>query len=49
MQKEPTVQMTVRVRQTVLELVRKNADGKHGMGYLVSKAVQAYFQQQNNK
>jgi len=49
MQKESTVQMTVRVSPKVLEMVRKYADGKHGMGYLVSKAIQAYFQQQTNK
>jgi hypothetical protein len=49
MQKESTVQMTVRVTPTALELVRKHAEGKHGMGYLVDKAIRAYFQQNGKR
>jgi hypothetical protein len=44
MQKESTVQMAIRVTPTALELVRKNAEGKHGMGYLVEKAIRAYLE-----
>jgi hypothetical protein len=35
--------ITVRISPEVLALIRQHVDGKHGHGYLITKAVKAYF------
>ena len=43
MEKSRNVQMTVRVSPAALKAVREAAEGVHGMGYLVDKAIKHYF------
>ena len=38
-----TVQISVRISPEARELVQKHAEGEHGKGYLIDKAIKTYL------